>query len=249
MSTWDVIEEVLNRVPVLIKLERRETIAVNEALVSIVRDMVESRSAWEVLENWGSLNETSVLGLNPHEVELIKHFERGAQSKTGNTGEVMQLTPKVWKAITDKLSQNSDYYEMLLNGTSSVPELIKKIESRLALDMGAIPAGSKPPGIKVANRLAGDPSDPTPVQRSGAEQMGWDKLQRTTEPEPTGAPTAPPKPKGAAAGAPPNPVSAPSPESPEARRRRVAAQDMASMGAKSKKDIDAQMKKARTEVK
>lgn len=185
MSTWDIIEEALERVPVTVRLERREVFVVREALNLVVRNMVESRSAWEMLENWGALNEadvTSVMGLTPYEANLVKQFEQGVQAKRGNAGEVIQLPPKTWLAIIQKIEANSDYYDMLLHGMSSSKDLVQKIRNRLSLDMGKKPASQRAAPVEPPHGLGGNlPKDQPPeglVHGSAAHQnaLGWDKL-------------------------------------------------------------------------
>jgi len=235
MSTWDIIEEMLNRSPVSIKLERQEVRAVSEALNYIVREALDNTSAWELFENWGTLNETFVTGLTPQEVELLKHIEKGTQSKTGNTGEIVQFTPNTWKKVLDKMNSQSDYYNMLLGGVTTVEDFTKKIEKRLELDMGKAAQTPPKPASSMPD-LSGSPADPTniltgpskfgadpgatPAQMGGAAPTGGtgggSPFAKKTPPAPPAAPAAPPE------------------EDKTARRKRVAAQDAALMGGKTK---------------
>jgi hypothetical protein len=191
MNTWALLENISQHVPTPVKLSLREARVVKEALAHVMRDILESHSAWDMLENWGALNEsdvTSVLGLSPYEVEIIKGFERGVQSKRGNTGEVVQLTPKTWLKIIQKLEQNSDYYNTLLGGMSDVESLISKIRSRLSLDMGKKPASEPGAPVEPPPGLGGNlPTNQPPlgVTRGSAahqSELGWDKLS-SAEPE------------------------------------------------------------------
>ena len=235
MSTWDILEEMLNRSPVSIKLERAEVRAVSEALNYIVREALDNTSAWELFENWGTLNETFVTGLSPQEVEILKQIEKNTQSKSGNTGEVVQFTPNTWKKILDKINSQSDYYNMLLGGISTVEQLTQKIQKRLELDMGK--AAQQPPkSASTPPDLSGSPSDTTniltgpskfaadpgatPAQMGGGAPTGGtgggSPFAKKTPPAPPAAPAASPE------------------EDKAARRKRVAAQDAAMMGGKTK---------------
>jgi hypothetical protein len=242
MSAWDVMEEMLNRSPVSITLSRHEVRVVKEALSYMVREALENTSAWELFENWGTLNETFVTGLLPQEVELLKKLEQGVQSKSGNTGEIVQFTPNTWKKVIDKLNSQSDYYNMLLGGVTTVDDFTQKIEKRLELDMGkAAHQPTKPASVAKPPDLSGDPADPTNIltgpSKFAAEpgatpgQMGGGApVPQTGAAGGTGGGSPFAKKTGPAAGAPPNPVSTPKPEDAAARRRRVAAQDAAMMG-------------------
>lgn len=250
MSTWDLIEQVIMAQPVALPLSRRELFVVKEAHASWVRRTLDESSAWDVLENIKILMEsdvdegffdmfkskdkpqppkqspemtTAVKGLDPREVQLIRHFKDNAKAKTGETGEIVALSPKEWMKIKQELEKQPEYYDKLLGNIVSADGLAKKIQNKLDLTMGkGGPSKLLSPDPKPDPALSGNPADPTDIQ-TGPAMYGNE---------------IPAKKTGSAAGAPPNPVSPAGAESPEARKRRVAAQDMQSMGAGNKDDLD-----------
>ena len=183
MSTWDLIEETLQRMPVSIKLERREAFVVKEALSLMIREMIESKSAWAVLENWGLMNEeeqpASVTGLTKQEAELIKQAT-GATSKSGNSGEVMQLTPKTWLDLAKKIDANEQYFDSLLAGVSTARQLSDKIRAKMRLYAGENPASQPPEKVKSPDDLNGNPGDAPDVVHGSAAHgnaLGWDTMK------------------------------------------------------------------------
>jgi hypothetical protein len=240
MSAWDIIESLVMSQPISLPLGRRELYVVREAHAAWVRRTLDEVSVWDVLEKVQTLSEApggmtkAIKGLTPHEAQLIQHFDSNVRSKTGNSGEVIALPPKDWQRIRQEIDANPEYYDNLLGGVVSSQDLSKKIESQLSLAMGKKPAAEPKPPTDVDPELSGDPEEMTPSIQ-GSDQYRMD------EPRPDLGQTGGDSPfasKAGGHGAPPNPVSAPAPESPEARRRRVAAQDMALMGAKGKGDVD-----------
>jgi len=248
VSTWELIEQAIMAQPVALPLSRRELYVVKEAHAAWVRRTLDEASAWDVLENIKILMEsdvdegffdmfkgkqqsppakqspemtTAVKGLDAREVNLIRQFKGNAKSKTGETGEIVALSPKEWMKIKQELEKQPEYYDKLLGNIVSADGLAKKIQSKLDLTMGkGGPSKLVSPDPKPDPSLGGNPADPTDVQ-TGAAMYGNDVPL-----------------KGPAAGAPPRPVTSAGPESPEARKRRVAAQDMQSMGAKNKDELD-----------
>lgn len=252
-----------------VNLSQREVFVVKEAMSVWVRRTLDEASAWDVLGQVKILMEqemeegffdmfkgkkepehsapsgenpeltTAVKGLDPREVQLIRHFKGNAKAKTGNTGEVVALSPKEWQRIKQEIEKQPDYYDKLLGNVVSAQGLAKKIEDKLALTMGKGPSKMVHPDPKPPPELAGKPTDITPsvqgTEKHGSDpgvtaaQMGGaSQLGKTG-----GASPFAKKPTGSAAGAPPNPVSEPKPEDAAARRRRVAAQDAAMMGGKT----------------
>ena len=269
MSTWDLIEKAVMAQPVAVPLSRREIYVVKEAHASWVKTTLDEASAWDVLENIKILMETNegfmdmfkgkpssepekiglnrphsettaVKGLTPREVQLVRNFKGNAKSKTGETGEIMALSPKEWLKIKQEIQKQPEYYDKLLGDVETSKNLVKKIEDKLALVMGQGPSKLLAPDIKPPKDLHGNPGDPTDIQ-TGAAQYGNEipvKQPDIGALGQTGGGSPFAKRTGSAAGAPPNTLSGPAPESPEARRRRVAAQDMQSMGAKNKDELD-----------
>lgn len=250
MSTWKLIEQAIMAQPVALPLSRRELYVVKEAHAAWVRNTLDEASAWDVLENIKILMETNegffdmfkgqdkqqppakqspemttaVKGLDAREVNLIRQFKGNAKSKTGETGEIVALSPKEWMNIKQQLEKQPEYYDKLLGNVVSADGLAKKIQNKLDLTMGrGGPSKLVSPDPKPDPALSGSPSDQMDVQ-TGAAMYGNE------------IPVA--KKTGSAAGAPPRPVTSAGPESPEARRRRVAAQDMQSMGAQNKDELD-----------
>lgn len=200
MSVWDKIEEAVQGQPVEIRFTLRELRTVNEARDSWVDRVLEDASAWTVLrlmiEAQPELTK-AVKGLVPHEAQLIKHLSRGAQSKTGSTGEVMALAPKEWLRIKQEIDSQPDYYDRMLGGVSTASDISKKIGDQLRLAMGSVPASQPKPKTLPGPEFSGKPADPTPIEpRSPFSSAGGDVDID--------------------------------------RRRRVAAQDAALMGGKTK---------------
>jgi hypothetical protein len=271
VSTWDLIEQTIMTQPVALPLSARELYVVKEAHAAWVRRTLDEVSAWDVLEQVKILMEApgdppeltkAVKGLDPREVQLIRHFKGNAKSKTGNTGEVVALSPKEWIRIKQEIQRQPDYYDKMLGNVVSADGLAKKIEQQVALATGQKPAQAPPEPVQSPPELSGKPSDITPFVQ-GPEQYGNMPPGKSPPQPPTlgttykssaqlgqtggGSPFA--KKTGAAAGAPPRPVSAPQPEDDAAaRRRRVAAQDMRSMGAKSKSDLDKIMASGKVKI-
>ncbi len=197
MSTWDVIEGVIMAQPVVLPLTQRELQVVQEAYAAWVRDTLDEASAWDILARIELLEEAdemtaAVKGLDPKEVNLVRHFKANAKSRTGNTGEVMALTPKEWQRIKQEIEANPEYYDKLLGTEVSAGGLASKIGDQLKLSTGI--------------------------------GMGPSKLMH-----PEVQPQPPPVQKGT-----PFAKTTPSAQSPEERRRRVAAQDAAMMGGQTK---------------
>lgn len=207
MSVWNLIEQRIFEQDVALKFGGREYYVVLEAHASLVRRIVENRSAWDLLEAL----QMPVKGLDPLEVNIIRHFDRNAQSKQGNTGEVMQLDPKTWLKIKQEIESQSDYYNALLGGVGDITQLVKKIENALSLQMGSKPAAQKKAPVQTPPELSGKPSDIT------AAATGADMYKQIP---------------AAAGGTGGSPFSSKSNDA--ERRKRVAAQDAAMMGGNTK---------------
>lgn len=222
MSVWNEVLQLLEQRVVPASVSPAEAELVREARTSVLRQQIdEGRSAWRVLSE--ATETAAVKGLTPHEAELVKQHRaaKGSSAKAGNTGMVMSLPPKSWLQIKQELESNPEYYQMLGGGVADPAALAQKIGSTLDLTMGKKPASAAlppPQGLSHGLALGGKESQMTPAVH-GAEQFRMD-----------------------------DPTSSKQAEDPAARRKRVAAQDMAMMGAKSSKDLGRMAKSSKVQV-
>lgn len=187
MSAWDLIEQVLSCQHVPVELARREHFAVLEALAAIVRQRLDEGSAWAILEageqGTGAM-QAAVKGLDPREVEVIKHHPaaRNAKTKTGQTGEVMMLDPKSWQQVKQEIQGNKEYYDMLMGGVGTTDNLLQKITGTLELTMGKKPAHDPGKPTQPPPELSGKPTDPVPFYSGISPDPALGQAQGTGSP-------------------------------------------------------------------
>jgi hypothetical protein len=229
--------------PVGLRLTAREAVLVQEALSNWSEARIDEASPWDVLAlvEAGPMQgppemTKAIKGLQPPEVKLIRHFKDNAKSKTGDTGEVVALSPNDWLRIKQEIEANPEQYEQMMGHPVSAVGLAKKIGDQLRLAMGgaAKPHGGALPSVAPKVAPVSQPKAPAfnaPAQ--GGAVMGGQPAgpfgNRSSDDEQAKARQAFISAKNRAMN--PAPAAA---EDPEARRRRVAAQDMEMMGGKDK---------------
>jgi hypothetical protein len=235
VSVWGEIEEALDHWEVSVPLNPTERYVVQESMASFVREVMDSQNAWTLIE---AMNKV-IPGLDPSEAELVK--KQGGQKtivKPGHHGSVVSMDAQSWQAVLKQLERHRDYFASHLTGRGNVDNLIKKIQNSLGMS----------PGPETDPSLSGNPNDVVPFTPGGATGFNDPSIsgEFPNRPQPTDAPPMEPKtpfskrddekefsPAELGGG-----VFADDPEqlrrAARERRARVAAQDKAMMGGKTK---------------
>ena len=200
--------------------------------------------------------EKAVKSLDPKEVEVVRSIIPNAKARQGDTGQIMALPPKEWERIKKEIEGKPDYYDKMLGNQISSSGLTKKIGDQLNLATGAVPGGklngspSDPtPAQHGAEQFGNQPANSIPAGQThqqhepevALDDFDVDFDEPAKEPE-TFTPAGPAKPKrshkkkSAVAPAPAAPAmgDVEDPAARAARKKRVAAQDAAMMGGKTK---------------
>lgn len=257
MGAWDFIEEALDHQEVAVALSIDEQRLVAEALALVVRDYIEQNSVWPLLERLSEAKKP-VAGFTPDEAAALQRLPIGRKAvvKQGNKGAIISMEPEVWMHLLQRMAADPRYFKQQLRGLGSIDDFVKKVKAAVgpsgasinvpSMDpdlsgpptKGADVYGQKTSGIDVASLYGaeGQPDIDMVTGRPTDDPMKRAKVGSGVEP-PAGAPdVGQDEPFVAAAGFEPPPASpfASRSEDPAARRKRVAAQDAAMMGGKTK---------------